>query len=190
MQKKLSKFLILIPALVLILAGCAKQSINDRNGQTSVKKCDDERRIDFELPATEIFSAEIDANGGVLQGEDSSGQWVIINIPSGAVKQRTKIDLTFEKSAYQAKSGIKSPLTFKITPDISFEQPVRITVLYEKKYSCDKIIVITPYLIEADNTLRPAQLVGLYKNQNIFTMDTFHGGAYSWIYDINIKTPL
>ena len=22
----------------------------------------------------------------------------------------------------------------------------------------------------------------VYKNQNIFTMDTFHGGTYSWVY--------
>jgi hypothetical protein len=167
---------------VITITGCTKQSVNNGSEQSSVQKCDDERKIDFVLPVTEILSVEIDTNGGILQGKDSSGQWVIINIPAGAVKQKTKIDLTFEKSTYQVRAGIKSPFIFKITPDIFFEQSISITVLYEKKYSCNKITVVVPYLVEEDNALRPAQLTGLYKNQNIFTMDTFHGGTYSWVY--------
>ncbi len=52
----------------------------------------------------------------------------------------------------------------------------------KKKYSCDKIKTIVPYLIEKNNKLKPAQLTGLYKTHNVFTMGTFHGGSYSWVY--------
>ena len=180
MQKR-NFYLITFLIFVLFLTGCVNS--NNKNAQLDNSSCDNnERIIAFENPTTEILNAEIDTDGSVLQAKDDNGQWVIVNIPQGAVKQKTKIDLNLEKSTYKIRSGVKSSLSFSISPDISFDQPVRITIVYDKKYSCDKITVIVPYLINEDNSLSAAQLVGLYKNQNIFTMDTFHGGTYSWVY--------
>ncbi len=180
MQKRIA-YLIFFLFFVLLLAGYAN-SINNKKAQSNNSSCDNEKTIAFETPANEILSAEIDVNGGVLRGKDNAGQWIVINIPPGAVKQKTKINLSLEKSAYQVRSGVKSPLSFSITPDIIFDRPVRATIVYDKKFSCDKISTIVPYLIKEDGSLSAAQIVGLYKNQNIFTMDTFHGGTYSWVY--------
>lgn len=178
------KYIYLISFLffVLFLAGCAKP--DNKKAQSNNLSCEnDKRSIVFEKPTSEILTAEIDTEGGVLQTKDDNEQWVIINIPPGAVKQKTKINLKLEKSSYEVRSGVKSSLNFTVFPDISFDQPVRATVVYDKKYSCDKFTVIVPYLVEENNSLSPAQLIGLYKNQNIFTMETFHGGTYSWIYE-------
>ena len=180
-MKKRRTYQILFLFFLLLLAGCANSS-NNKNALSNNSNCDNEKIIAFEIPVNEILSAEIDANGGVLRGKDDAGQWVVVNIPPSAVKQKTKIILSLEKSTYKVRSGVKSSLSFSITPDISFNQPVRATIVYDKKYSCDKILTVVPYLIKEDNSLSAAQLVGLYKNQNIFTMDTFHGGTYSWVY--------
>jgi hypothetical protein len=183
MQKR-SAYLITFLFFALLLAGCANSNNkNTQSEQSDNSSCDNnERTIAFEKPTTEILTAEIDTDGGVLQAKDDNGQWVAINIPPGSVEQKTKISLDFKKSTYEVKSGVKSPLSFTISPDISFNQPVRATIVYDKKYSCENISVVVPYLIDNDNTLSAAQLIGLYKNQNIFTMDTFHGGTYSWVY--------
>jgi hypothetical protein len=180
MQKR-NLYLITFLFFTLFLSGCDNLS-NNKNAQSNNTNCDDESAIIFEKPTREILTAEINSNGGVLQAKDDNGQWVVVDIPSGAVKQKTKISLSLKESDYQIRSGVRSPLSFTVLPDISFDQPIRATVIYDTKYSCDKIITIVPYLIKEDNTLSVAQLFGLYKNQNIFTMDTFHGGTYSWVY--------
>lgn len=180
MQKR-NVYLIIFLFFTLLFTGCANSN-NNKNAQSDNSSCDDDRNFAFVKPTSEILTADIDTNGGVLQAKDDDGQWIVINIPPNSLKQKTKINLSLKKSTYKVRSGIGSPLSFTISPDISFDQPIRATIVYDKKYSCDKILTLVPYLVKEDNTLDATQLVGLYKNQNIFTMDTFHGGTYSWIY--------
>lgn len=137
---------------------------------------------DPQKPKAQIMSAEIDINGGILQGKDHRGQWIVVNIPPGALRQSTKLDLTLEESSYKVISGTKSPLVFKIMPDISFEEPLDITIFYEKKYDSDQIRTIVPYLVKEDEKLASATLKNISKDKNIFQMITFHGGRYSWVY--------
>lgn len=179
-MKKSKVYLIVLLFIILLFAGYVY--LNNRNTQSDNLSCDDDRTIAFEEPTTEILTSEIDINGGVLQAKDDDGQWVVINIPPGAVKQKTKINLNVEKNTYEFGSGIKSSIVFTISPAMSFEEPVLATIVYDKKYSCDQILAIVPYLIKDDNLYRPAQLVGLYKNQNIFTMTTTSSGTYTWVY--------
>ncbi len=127
-----------ITIILIIMVGVGifllqKQNINNKNISNNTSGCVEKRKIDFKLPEGEILSADIGVEGGVLQGKDDFGQWVTINIPKGALNKTTKIDLTFEEGLHEVKSGIKSSLTFRITPDIGFKQPLSIIVLYEKK---------------------------------------------------------
>lgn len=173
-------FLFIISALLFITL--IKMGFENMAKSNNAPTCNNQELITFETPKNEILSAEIDSSGGILQATDNNGQWIIVTIPPGAIKQKTKINLNLKESNYKINSGLKSPLSFSITPDIAFDQPIKATILYDKKYSCDKISVVIPYFIDQNNSLSPAQLIGLYKNQNILMMDTFHGGTYSWVY--------
>jgi len=163
-----------------LLSGC--ENSNNKKIQFNDSNCENKKFIDFELPKNEILSKEININGGILQGKDNNGQWIILNIPPKSINKNKKINLNIKKSDYKIKSGIKSNISFSINPNIYFNKPIRITVIYDKKYNCKKISTIVPYLINKDKTLKAAQLVDLDKNQNIFTMDTFQSGTYSWVY--------
>jgi hypothetical protein len=174
--------LVLLIFFVFASTSCANPENKNKSAKQNSSRCDESRQIDFVLPDSEILSAEIDSNGGVLQGKDEYGQWVIVNIPPGAVSEPTKLDLSFRNVDFEANSGKKSPTAFVINPDIDFEHPIEIFVLYEDKYTCDMNLITVPYLIEDNNVLRLGQLLGIYRMQNIFKMRSFHGGAYFWTY--------
>lgn len=123
----------------------------------------------------EIVKEKIGVNGGILQNADKS---VIVTIPP--LKQNIELTLSFKKSNFEAKSGIRSPITISIYPDINTTDtstPIEIRVKYNSQYDLP-----VPYLIDGNNNLHLANIGNFDKQNHYFTMLTFHSGNYSWIY--------
>jgi hypothetical protein len=120
----------------------------------------------------EIIKGKVGLNGGVLQNSDKS---VIVTIPS--LKQETEFTLSFKKSDFEVTSGVRAPIIISISPDLKLAKPISIKVKYDSRYK-----LLTPYLIDQNNKLRPVDIEELNKINYYFTMSTFHGGSYSWIY--------
>ena len=123
----------------------------------------------------EVIKNKIDINGGVLQNADKS---VIVTIPP--LKQGIEFTLSFKKSNFEVNAGIGSPVTISISPDISIidaPTPINIKVKYNTKYNLP-----IPYLIDEKNKLHVVNMGELDEENHYFTISTFHGGNYSWIY--------
>jgi hypothetical protein len=88
--------------------------------------------------------------------------------------------LSFKKSNFKVKSGVGSPVTISIAPDINLmdsSTPIIIKVKYDKRYR-----IPVPYFIDYKNKLHLVDLAQINKETHYFTMQTFHGGDYSWVY--------
>ena len=123
----------------------------------------------------EVIKNTISINGGVLQNADKS---VVVTIPP--LKQDVEFTLSFKKSNFEVKSGVGSPVTISINPDLNLidsPTPINIKVKYDAKYNLP-----VPYLIDEKNQLQAVDIGSLDKENHYFTMFTFHGGDYSWIY--------
>ena len=80
----------------------------------------------------EVIKEKIGVNGGVIQNAEKS---VIVTIPP--LKQETEFTLSFKKSNFDVKSGIGSPVTISIYPDINLMDsptPINIKVKYDAQY--------------------------------------------------------
>ncbi|MFH1232439.1 MAG: hypothetical protein V1651_01065 [Patescibacteria group bacterium] len=123
----------------------------------------------------EVIKNKIGTNGGIMQNAEKS---IIVTIPP--LKQETEFTLSFKKSNFEVRSGLGSPVTINISPDINLMDsptPISIKVKYDAKYNLP-----VPYLIDEKNKLHAVDIGGLDKENHYFTMYTFHGGDYSWIY--------
>lgn len=123
----------------------------------------------------EIIKSKIGIAGGIIQNAEKS---VIVTVPP--LKQETEFILSFKKSDFEVKSGIGSPVTISVYPDINLMDsptPITIKVKYDARYNLP-----VPYLIDENNKLHVVDLKGIDKENHYFTMYTFHGGDYSWIY--------
>ena len=102
----------------------------------------------------------------------------MVTIPP--LKQDVEFTLSFKKSNFEVKSGVGSPVTISINPDLNLidsPTPINIKVKYDAKYNLP-----VPYLIDEKNQLQAVDIGSLDKENHYFTMFTFHGGDYSWIY--------
>ena len=122
----------------------------------------------------EIVTSTIGSAGGVIKNSDDS---IMVIIPPAALSQSTTLTLSFRRSDYAVKAGVGSPVTFTIYPDIGLNSAVNIKIKYDPLYQLP-----IPYLINSQNKLEVADLRNIDKEDNSFTMVTFHGGSYSWIY--------
>jgi len=122
----------------------------------------------------EIVTSTIGSAGGVLENADKS---IVVTIPPAALTQTTTLTLSFKRSDYAVAAGVGSPVTFTISPDVNFNSAVSMKVKYDPSYQLP-----VPYLIDNQNKLHVADLGNLDKQNYYFTMSTFHGGDYSWIY--------
>ncbi len=130
----------------------------------------------------EIIKARISSKGGVLQNADGS---VIVTIPP--LSKDIDFTISFKRSDYKVSSGTASPVTIKIYPDVdlmaigvssaSSPIPIEIKAKYDKQYN-----LMVPYLIHGKGRLSAVDLGSIDRKNNSFTMQTFHGGDYSWIY--------
>ena len=123
----------------------------------------------------EIIKEKIGINGGILQNAEKS---VIVIIPP--LKQETELTLSFKKSNFEVKSGVGSPITINISPDINLTDssiPITIKAKYDAQYDLP-----IPYLIDENNNLHIVTIGEIDRENHYFTMLTFHGGNYSWIY--------
>lgn len=164
--------LILIIAGTLIVAGgyflFSKKSVVPAETQQS-----DKTESNFQYG--EVIKSKISINGGVIQNADKS---VIVTIPP--LKQETEFTLSFEKSNFEVRSGVGSPKTISISPDINLMDsptPIKIKVKYDAGYNLPM-----PYLIDEKNQLQAVDIGDFDEANHYFTMFTFHGGDYSWIY--------
>jgi len=123
----------------------------------------------------EVIKNKIGINGGVLQNTEKS---IIITIPP--LRQETEFTLSFKRSNFEVRSGVGSPVTISIYPDINLMNtptPIKIKVKYNSQYNLPMA-----YLIDEKNKLHAVDIVEWDKENHYFTMCTFHGGDYSWIY--------
>jgi len=123
----------------------------------------------------EIIKEKIGVNGGILQNAEKS---VIVTIPP--LKQETEFTLSFKKSNFEVKSGMGSPITINISPDINLIDssiPITIKAKYDAQYDLP-----VPYLIDENNNLHIVNTGKIDRENHYFIMLTFHGGNYSWIY--------
>jgi hypothetical protein len=60
--------------------------------------------------------------------------------------------------------------------------PIKIRVKYDDKIDIPTPYIPVPYFIDEKNKLDVAQLSELDQENHYFTIDTFRGGDYSWIY--------
>lgn len=123
----------------------------------------------------EIIKSKIGVNGGILQNSEKS---IIVSIPP--LKKETELTLSFKKSNYAVRSGVGSPITINILPDINILDspiPISIKVKYDSQYNLP-----VAYLIDKKNNLHSVDIGKIDKVNHYFTMYTFHGGNYSWIY--------
>ena len=124
----------------------------------------------------EIISKKIGSKGGVLENAEKS---IIVTFPP--LEQEIEITLSFKKSEFKARSGIRSPVTINISPNITFniinqERPISIKANYDSSY-----VLPVPYYINEKKELRPIQLRDMDAKNNYFIMETFHGGDFSWV---------
>ena len=179
MNRKLFIIIILVIIIVSIIAlgGYFFFFKNPTTPISTQTQKPDKTEIDFAYG--EVIKSKIGINGGVLQNADKS---VIATIPP--LKQATEFTLSFKKSNFEVRSGIGSPVTISLYPDISLidsPTPISIKVKYDAKYDLP-----VPYLIDEKNKLHLVNMGNLDKENNYFTMLTFHGGDYSWIYDTEL----
>ena len=176
------KNLFTITALVaIIVAYVAIYLIGSFNEASNIKTSAD-RTINTGFDYNEIVKVIISVNGGVLQNVDGS---VIVTIPP--LKQDTEFTLSFSKSNYSVSSGIESPVTINISPDVDITSieaagtnpllPITIQANFDPQYNLP-----VPYLINLQGKLQSVTLGRLDNTKHYFTMDTFHGGNYSWVY--------
>ena len=124
---------------------------------------------------SEVVRMKIGTNGGILQNTEKS---VIVTIPP--LQQETEFTLSFKKSDFEVRSGVGSPVTIGIDPDIDIMRshvPINIKVMYDARYDLP-----VPYLIDKENKLHLVGIGKMDRENHDFTMYTFHGGDYSWIY--------
>ncbi|MBI5872617.1 MAG: hypothetical protein HZB36_00520 [Candidatus Omnitrophica bacterium] len=165
---------IILVVVIVLLVGTVgyfvfvKKSVTPSETQQSNK-------IESNFQYSEVIKNKIGINGGIMQNAEKS---VIVTIPP--LKQETEFTLSFKKSNFEVKSGIGSPVTISIYPDINLMDsptPINIKVKYDAKYNLP-----VPYLIDEKNKLHVVDIGGLDKENHYLTMYTFHGGDYSWIY--------
>lgn len=152
--------------LVLVIAGAIGYFV-------FVKKSTTLTSSNFQY--SEVIKNKIGINGGVIQNAEKS---VIVTIPP--LKQEMEFTLSFKKSNFEVKSGIGSPVTISIYPDINLMDlptPINIKVKYDARYNLP-----VPYLIDEKNSLHAVDIGGMDRENHYFTIYTFHGGDYSWIY--------
>ena len=122
----------------------------------------------------EIVTSTMGSAGGILENSNKS---IIVTIPPAALTQTTTLTLSFKRSDYAVAAGIGSPITFTIDPDVNFNSAISVKIKYDPSYQLP-----VPYLIDDQNKLHAVDLGNLDKQNYSFTMGTFHGGDYSWIY--------
>ncbi len=123
----------------------------------------------------EVVKIKIGTNGGIIQNIERS---VTITIPP--LQQETEFTLSFKRSNFKVKSGIGSPMTISIYPDIDLMHspvPINIRVTYDARYGLP-----VPYFVDKENRLHLVNIGALDRENHNLTMNTFHGGDYSWIY--------
>ncbi|NTV41520.1 MAG: hypothetical protein HGA61_04610 [Candidatus Moranbacteria bacterium] len=125
----------------------------------------------------EVVKGKVGPNGGVIENHDKS---VVVTFPP--LKQEMNFTLSFKKSSYEVRSGVGSPVTIRISPDLNFMgsiNPIAIRVKYSDKYDLP-----IAYLVDKENKLQTVDSGDMDRDKHYFTMYTFHGGDYSWIYAI------
>lgn len=125
----------------------------------------------------EVVKARIGAVGGVLENADKS---IVVTVPS--LNPERELTLSFKKSDYPVNDGVRSPITIRISPDVDLMSstiPMKIRVKYT--YIADHDLPI-PYLIGQDDKMDLVDLGELDQQNHYFTIFTFHGGDYSWVY--------
>jgi len=123
----------------------------------------------------EVIKEKIGVNGGILQNAEKS---VIVTIPP--LEKETEFTLSFKKSDFEVRSGVRSPVTINIYPDINLMDsptPVTIKVKYDEQYNLP-----VGYLIDEKNKLHAVDSGEIDRENHYFIMLTFHSGNYSWIY--------
>jgi len=123
----------------------------------------------------EVVKEKIGVNGGILQNADKS---VVVTIPP--LQEETEFTLSFKKSDFEVKSGVGSPITINISPDINLTDsvtPIKIKIKYDAKYNLP-----VGYLVDKNNKLQSVDIGELDKEKHYFALYTLHGGDYSWIY--------
>jgi hypothetical protein len=175
MNKKF--FIIVLVIIIVIIGGClfffkkATAPVIDKTEQSVLQS--NEIKSNFQY--SEIVKEKIGINGGILQNMEKS---VVVTIPQ--LKEETEFILSFKKSDFEVKSGIRSPIIINISPDIDFTNlatPIKIKIKYDAKYNLP-----VGYLINEKNKLQSVNIGELDKENHYFTIYTFHGGDYSWVY--------
>jgi len=171
-QKGFANIILVVVIVAIVAIGgyflFSKKSVTPAGTQQSNK-------AESNFQYGEVIKNKIGINGGIMQNAEKS---VIVTIPP--LKQETEFTLSFKKSNFEVRSGIGSPVTISINPDINLidsPTPINIKVKYDAKYNLP-----VPYLIDEKNKLHSVDMGGLDKENHYFTMYTFHGGDYSWIY--------
>lgn len=134
-----------------------------------------EIKVENYFKYNEIIKRKIGTSGGILENKEKS---IIITFPP--LNQETEITLSFKKSNFEVKAGVGSPITINISPNINLPSssvPIIIKVKYDGRYDLP-----IPYLIDEKNKLHLVNLGEIDAKNNYFTILTFHGGNYSWIY--------
>ncbi len=169
--------IILVVVIIIIAVGIFyffKNSSAPNTPQTQQSNQQINKSVD-NFQYSEVIKEKVGVNGGILQNSDKS---VIVIIPS--LKKETEFTLSFKKSDFEVRSGVGSPVTIIISPDINLidsPKPISIKVKYDSQYNLP-----VPYLIDENNKLHTVDIGELDKVNHYFTMYTFHGGNYSWIY--------
>jgi hypothetical protein len=124
----------------------------------------------------EVVRAKIGADGGTLRNADGS---VVVTVPP--LDREKEVVLSFKRSDFQARAGIASPVTVRLSPDAILPAdatvPISIRVKYDPRYTLP-----VPYLIDGKGRLQLVDIESLDRNGHSLAMATFHGGDYSWIY--------
>jgi hypothetical protein len=124
----------------------------------------------------EIVTGSIGKEGGTLTNR---GGTISAIIPP--LQKASEISLSFKKSSYEVVSGERSPITVNISPENFLDKesiiPIKIIVKLGGQYALP-----VPYLIDEKNKLHLAQLTQVDREKNIFTIETFRGGDFSWVY--------
>ena len=171
MNKKFFLYLSLILVIIIIILIFGYWFLVVKSNSSLAPSKQTENNFQY----NEIIKKTIGTKGGVLENSDKS---VIVTIPP--LKQDTEITLGFKRSGFVVRAGVGSPITISLSPNISLvdsKTPISIKVKYSSDYNLP-----VPYLVDNNNKLQSVDLGNLDKQDHYFTILTFHGGDYSWVY--------
>lgn len=158
-----------LAGIVLIPPGCGQQRMTPAG---------------FEKKST-VFTSRFETGPGggryQVEARGTPSDGMTLELPPGAVDRSVTLSAGYATGKTRLNAGTPSNvvLIVKVEPDVTFEQPLRIGVVFP---AGSKHLGVVGYAIDEQGRFRPIDLADRDMKRGRASFLTFHGLMFTWAY--------